>query len=210
MLLYKMQITAHNLTAHKILKNEVDLILPEFQTEQRNKRAIFGAIISGFPGLAFEDILSFLHYKRHRALQKAVKMMSITMDTQRNKLMHLENSLIMYRVYNVETLSKLVKTVQVLHSCQMLVEQLFAGRQVEACKIYSKMQDAHGVQHYVTNSLLYLQTIKEKYIAVYSKFITHLQIHAKVVRILAKGYLPISLIMPYKLQEILNSVKETY
>ena len=33
MSLYKMQITAHNLTAHKILKNEVDLILPKFQTE---------------------------------------------------------------------------------------------------------------------------------------------------------------------------------
>ena len=33
MSLYKMQINAHNLTAHKILKNEVDLILPKFQTE---------------------------------------------------------------------------------------------------------------------------------------------------------------------------------
>ena len=31
----------------------------------------------------------------------------------------------------------------------------------------------------------------------------------KKVRILAKGYLPISLIMPYKLQEILTTVKET-
>ena len=40
MSLYKMQITAHNLTAHKFLKNEVDLILPKFQTEQRCKRAI--------------------------------------------------------------------------------------------------------------------------------------------------------------------------
>ena len=29
------------------------------------------------------------------------------------------------------------------------------------------------------------------------------------VRILAKGYLPISLVPPYKLQEILNSLKET-
>ena len=47
MSLYKMQITAHNLTAHKILKNKVDLILPKFQTERRNKRAIFRAIISG-------------------------------------------------------------------------------------------------------------------------------------------------------------------
>ena len=168
MSLYKMQMTAHNLTAHKILKNDVDLILPKFQMEQRNKRANLGAIISGFLGLAFEGISSFLHHKRHRALQKAVKMMSITMDTQRNKLMHLENLLIIYRVYNAETLSKLVKTVQVLHSHQMLVEQLFAGQQVAAYQIYSQMQDACGVQHYVTNSLLYLQTVKEKYITVYN------------------------------------------
>ena len=52
---------------------KVDLILPKFQTERRNKRAIFGTIISGCLGLAFEGILSFLHHKRHRALQKAVK-----------------------------------------------------------------------------------------------------------------------------------------
>ena len=82
--------------------------------------------------------------------------MSITTDTQRNKLMHLENLLIMYGVYNVETLSKLVKTTQVMHSHQMLVEQLFTGQQVEAYRIYSKMQDPHTVQHYVTNLLLYL------------------------------------------------------
>ena len=134
--------------------------------------------------------------------------MLITMDAQRNKLMHLENPLIMSRVYNVET-SKLVKTAQVLQSHQTLREQLFAGQQVVAYQIYSKIQDTHGVQHYVTNSLLYLQTTKEKYIAVYNEFITQLQIYAKVVRILAQGYLPISLITPYKLQQILNSVKET-
>ena len=156
MSLYKMQITSHNLTAHKTLMNEVDLILPKFQTQRRNKRAIFGAIISGFLGLAFEGISSSLHHKRHRALQKAVKMMSITMGAQRNKLKHLENSLIMYRVYNVETLFKLVKTAHILHSQQMLVEQLFAGQQMMAYQIYSKMQDTHGIQHYVTNSLLYL------------------------------------------------------
>ena len=131
------------------------------------------------------------------------------MDAQRNKLMHLENSLIMYGVYNMETLSKLVKTVQVLHSQQSLVEELFTGQQVAAYQIYSKMQDACGVQHYITNLLLYLCTIKEKYIVVYNAFITQLWIYAKVVRILAKGYLPISLVTPYKLQEILNSVKET-
>ena len=57
--------------------------------------------------------------------------------------------------------------------------------------------------------MLYLRTIKDKYIEIYNKFISQLHIYAKAVRILAKGYLPISLIMPLKLQEILNSIKET-
>ena len=86
MAFYKMKIKACNATAHHILKNEVDLILPTFYVEQRNKRGIFGAIISGFIELALEGISSFLHHKRHKALHKAVKAMSILTDTKRNKL----------------------------------------------------------------------------------------------------------------------------
>ena len=40
MAFYKIQIRAHNATVHHILKNEVDLILPKFYMEQRNKRGI--------------------------------------------------------------------------------------------------------------------------------------------------------------------------
>ena len=48
--------------------------------------------------------------------------MSISTDAQRNKLMHLENSLVMYGICNAETLEKLVKTVQVIHSRQSVIE----------------------------------------------------------------------------------------
>ena len=135
--------------------------------------------------------------------------MSILMDTQRNKLMHLENSLVMYRIYNAETLEKLVKTVQVIHSRQSLIEGLFVGQSVAAYEVYSQMQGAHGTQHYAITSMLYLYMIKDKYIEIYNEFISQLRIYAKAVRILAKGYLPILLITPLKLQEILDSVKET-
>ena len=57
--------------------------------------------------------------------------------------------------------------------------------------------------------MLYLKTIKDKYIKIYNKFISQLHTYAKAVMILAKDYLPILLITPLKLQEILNSVKET-
>ena len=89
MTFYKMQIKTHNIAAHHILKNEVDLILPKFYKGWKSKRGIFRALIVGFTGLAFEGISSFLHYKRHNALHKAVKTISVLMDAQRKKLMHL-------------------------------------------------------------------------------------------------------------------------
>ena len=36
--------------------------------------------------------------------------------------------------------------------------------------------------------MLYLRTIKEKYIEIYNKFISQLHVYAKAVQILAKGY----------------------
>ena len=98
MALYKMQINVHSKTVHHILKNEVDLILTKFPEGRKSEREIFSTIISGFVGLAFKGILSFLHHRRHKALHKAVHAMSSKADIQRNKLMHLEDTLIIYGV----------------------------------------------------------------------------------------------------------------
>ena len=141
MAFYKMQITAHNKTTHHILKNRVDLMLPKFPKGQKNKRGIFSAVILGFMGLAFERFLSCLHKRRHKALCKAVNAISNKTDTQRNKLMHLENTLVMYGVYNAETLERLIETVHTLHSRQTLYENLFAGKTSAAYEYYSQM---HG------------------------------------------------------------------
>ena len=71
------------------------------------------------------------------------------------------------------------------------------------------MHGKWGIQHYAINSLLYLRLIKDKYIEIYNEFNSQLHMYVKAVRILAKGYLPILLITSLKLQEIINSVKET-
>ena len=71
MAFYKMQIKHHNATAHHILKNDVDSILPKFYKGWKNKRGIFSAMITGFTGLTFQGISSFLHHKRHKALHKS-------------------------------------------------------------------------------------------------------------------------------------------
>ena len=60
-------------------------------------------------------------------------------DIQRNNLMLLENTLVMYGVYNAEMLERLVKTVHMLHSRQTMHESLFAGKTSAAYEEYLQM-----------------------------------------------------------------------
>ena len=55
--------------------------------------------------------------------------------------------------------------------------------------------------------IIYLRTAQDKYIALYRELITQLYIYAASIRILAKGSLPILLITPSRLKEILHEVK---
>ena len=119
--------------------------------------------------------------------------MSSKTDKQRNRLMHLEDTLVMYRVYSVETLEKLIKTVHALHSRQSMYECLFTGQMTKAYEYYLQMHGDHCIQYYSINSILYLRKIKDKYIEMYNEFISKLHNYAKVIRILAKGYLLIGL-----------------
>ena len=117
---------------------------------------------------------------------------------QHNKLMQLENSMLMYGIYNAETLEKLISTVHHIHNTTPLHERLFAGQQ-NSLTLRSLYANTLGLQHYSINSLLYLRTVQDRYIALYRELITQLHIYATSIRILAKGYLPISLITPSKL-----------
>ena len=60
-LYYKRLIKSFNNTAHNILENEINLILP--QIPQKQKCGIITILVSSFIGLAYEGISSFLHHK---------------------------------------------------------------------------------------------------------------------------------------------------
>ena len=89
---------------HHILRNKIDLILPQFPTNRKEKRGIITLLISGFIGLAYEGLFSFLHNRRHKVLHKGVKAMETKTNIQCKKHLHLEDSMIMYSIYNAETL----------------------------------------------------------------------------------------------------------
>ena len=108
--------------------------------------------------------------------------------------------MLMYGIYNAETLEKLIKTVHKIHNTTSS----------HNCSVF-RIIYAHsfGLQHYSTNSLLYLRIIQDKYISMYRELITQLCTYVTAIRILAKGYLSNTLIKPEKIQEVLTEVKKS-
>ena len=67
-----------------------------------------------------------------------------------------------------------------------------------------------GIQHYAINSLLFLTTVREKYVKMYERFLNQLSQYSQAITILSKGYLPITLLSASKLNVILQKVRELY
>ena len=63
------------------------------------------------------------------------------------------------------------------------------------------------MHNYAINSVLFLTTVREKYVKMYERFIKELKLYSKAIRVLSKGYLPISLLPPSKLEKILKEVR---
>ena len=143
------------------LTNDIGKILPKFPTNNRQKcgailASILGSVASKVIGLAYEEISSFLHHKRQKALHKAVAVMNKKTDVQCNRIHHLEDTMIMYGVYNSDTLKDLIDTVHRMQNFTTWNKKTFTGKLHAWMEIYSQDE---GMCNYVINSVLFLTTV---------------------------------------------------
>ena len=194
---------SYNNTVYDILENKIKLLLPKMP---RQKDDIVTTLVSGFIVLAYEGISSFLQGKCDTALNKAVLAMDNEINIQHNKLLKLDNTILMYGIYNAETLENLINMVREIHNVTSSHEKLFAGEHNLAVfrLLYT---NTFGIQQYAFNSLLFLRVVQGKYISLYRELITQLRSYISTIRILAKGYLPTTLITLSRLQGILAEVQ---
>ena len=94
-------------------------------------------------------------------------------NIQCNRIHHLEDTMIMYGVYNSDILTDLIDTVYRMQNFTTWNEKTFAGKLHDWMEIYA--QDK-GVCNYAINSVLFLTTIREKYMKMYERFIKELKI----------------------------------
>ena len=201
---YSKLIKTYNATVYNILVNEIGPLLPHIS---KQKHGIISTLVSGFIGLAYEEISSFLQRKCENTLQKAIIAMNNESDFQCNMLLKLDNIMLMYRIYNVESLEKLINTVQEIHNVTSSHERFFAEHNPAIFRLL--YMNALCVQQYALNSLLFLRVVQDKYISLYKELIMQLMSYVSAIRILTKGYLPTTLITPSKLQEILAEVTKS-
>ena len=79
--------------------------------------------------------------------------------------------MIMYGVYNSDTLIDLIDTVHRMQKFTTWNEKTFAGKLHDWIEFYSHDE---GVHNYVINSVLFLTTVREKYVKMYERFIEEL------------------------------------
>ena len=166
---YRKLINSYNKTTHNILEKEIKLLLPP--VERKQKHGIITTLVSSFIGLAYEGITRFLHHKQNNALHKAVNVMDDKANIQHNRLMKLENLMLMYGVYNAKTLEKLINTVHNIHNTTPSHERLFSGKHSPSV-FWTLYAHSLGLQHYST-----------KYVALYRELITQLHMNASEIRI---------------------------
>ena len=113
--------------------------------------------------------------------------------------------MIMYGTYNSDTLMVLIDMVHQMQNVTMWKEKIFVSEMNDWLK--HRLEDVHSEFDYSMDAALFLTTIKEKYMRMYEKFTNELRSYSKAIQILSKGYLPITLITPSKLKEILHQVQ---
>ena len=188
---YKQQIDYYNWTAYNLLQNEIELILPNFHSrKKRFLTTILGTIATKVIGLAFEGISSFLHHKRHKALQKAINTLNSRTNIDHNRVYHLEDTMIMYGKYNSDILMALIDIVHQMQNVTMWKEKIFVSEMNDWLKC--RLEDVHSEFDYSMDAALFLTTVKEKYVRMYEKFTNELRSYLKAIQILSKGYLPIT------------------
>ena len=106
--------------------------------------------------------------------------------------------MIIYGVYNSDTLTDPIDTVHRMQNFTTGTKRLL----LENCMIgWRYISQDEGVCNYAINSVLFLTTVREKYVKMYERFIEELKLYSKAIRVLSKGYLPISLLPPSKLEK---------
>ena len=173
----------------------------------RGKRG-FAALVPALAGLAtiaVESIGAFLQKKRNKALEKGLTAIKTDQDLAWNSIKQLEDDFLLYGKYNLDSLEKIINTINHLGDRVHQMESLLMGKDHSVATRQFLHSNYLGRLLFAHKLNIYLTSVQETQLRLYDELERVLRDFLSVVEILSRGYLPASLFPPSTLRRITSN-----
>ena len=135
----------------------------ELNREKRGIGAIFSSVLPGLITLAVESLTSWIKGKQQNRINQAVDKMRKTEAEVKNTLTQYQDDFLMYGKYNVESLKKVIDTVNLLHDRQTEIEKLVTTR------VFTEAKHVGDALDYSVELNLFLELAQEEHVTKYKE-----------------------------------------
>ena len=168
----------------------------------------FAAFVPGLARLAtiaVEGIGAFLQKKCNKALGRGLKAIKSDQTLAWNSIKQLEDDFLLYGKYNIDSLEKIIHSINHLGDRVYQMENLLMGKDHSVARRQFLHFNYLGRLLFAHKLSIYLTSVQETQLRLYDELERVLREFLSAVEILSKGYLPASLFPPSTLHRITSN-----
>ena len=172
----------------------------ELNRERRGIGAIFSSVLPGLITLAVESLTSWIKEKQQNRIHQAVDKMRKTELDVKNTLTQYQEDFLMYGKYSVESLNKVIDTLNSLHDKPTELEKLVTT------KVFTEVESMGDALDYSVELQLFLAMAQEEHVTKYKEIFKAGKELSDTIAILSQRRLPRSLFPDQRIEGILAQV----
>ena len=172
----------------------------ELNRERRGIGAIFSSVLPGLITLAVESLTSWIKGKQQNRIHQAVDKMRKTESDVKNTLTQYQEDFLMYGKYSVESLNKVIDTLNSLHDKHTELEKLVTT------KVFTEVESMGDALDYSVELQLFLAMAQEEHVTKYKEVFKAGKELLDAIAILSQRRLPRSLFPDQRIEGILAQV----
>ena len=167
--------------------------------------AAFIPALASLAAIAVESIGAFLQKKCNKALGKGLKAIKSDQILAWNSIKQLEDDFLLYGKYNIDSLEKIIHTINHLGDRVHQMENLLMGKDHSVATRQFLHSNYLGRLLFAHKLSIYLTSVQETQLRLYDELERVLREFLSAVEVLSKGYLPASLFPPSTLCRITSN-----
>ena len=172
----------------------------ELNWEKRSIGAIFSSVLPGLITLAVESLTSWIKDKQQNRIKQAVDKMRKTESEVKNTLSQYQDDFLMFGKYSIESLKKVINTLNSLHDRQTELEKLVTT------KVFTEAKHAGDALDYSVELQLFLELAQKEHVTKYKEVYEAGRELLDGIAIVPQRRLPRSLFPDQRLKDILAQV----